>query len=303
MFIELHTINEKVKENVKGFIESSDKQYSDRLQEIANSIICQKDTKPIVLISGPSGSGKTTTAHTLEAFIEKAGISTHTISVDDFFYPMTSEEKRLHKEGRLNLEGPERVDCELLSHVLRDMLELKPVYLPKFDFVENSRSMSSCPLVRRQGEIVIVEGTHALNPDVIKLPDRSTVRIYVSVRTRVKTEDGKLIHPEYIRLLRRMLRDNLYRGRSFSDTAKMYHKVQDGENKYIMPYKHRSGFDVDTFIPYELSVYRDLIFDGLEKEGIFHQLPELTALLGGALPVSKDEITSKTALITEFLGK
>jgi uridine kinase len=79
--------------------------------------------------------------------------------------------------------------------------------------------------------------------------------------------------------------------------------VQDGENKYIMPYKHRSSFDIDTFIPYELNVYRDLIFDGLVKEDMVHQVPELIELIGGAAPLSRDKITSKTSLITEFLGK
>ncbi|MBQ8606554.1 MAG: nucleoside kinase [Clostridia bacterium] len=303
MFIELETLNKNITENAKEFIERSDKQYTDSIQKVVCSIIAQKDTSPIVLISGPSGSGKTTTAHTLERMLESAGLATHTLSIDDFFYPMTEKEKELHKQNKLNLEGPGRVDCELLNRTLRDIINCKTVYLPCFDFVTNSRSMKTEPLKRREGEIVVVEGTHALNPDVITLPDSQTVRIYVSVRTRVKTEEGHLIHPEYIRLMRRMLRDNLYRGRSFSDTAKMYHKVQDGENKYIMPYKYRSSFDIDTFIPYELSIYRDLIFDGLVKEDMYHKVPELIELVDGALPLSKDLITNKNALITEFLGK
>ena len=213
------------------------------------------------------------------------------------------KEKILHKQNKLNLEGPDRVDCELLNRQLRDIMNCRPTCLPEFDFTTNTRKMSATALTRRPGEIVIIEGTHALNPDVISLPDENTVRIYVSVRTRVKTQNGDVIHPEYIRLMRRMLRDNLFRGRSFTETALMYHKVQDGENKYIMPYKKRSSFDIDTFIPYELNVYRNLIFDGLIKEDIVSKFPQLIELIETAYPLDRKYITANNALIFEFLGK
>ncbi len=302
MFVELESINQNIKKDASLFIAESDKIYSDNICKVAKSIIASKNKKPIVIISGPSGSGKTTTAHILDSFLESAGIVTHTLSVDDYFYPMTDKEKELHKQNKLNLEGPERVDSELLNRQLKDIMNCKQVCLPKFDFTTNSREMSAVPLVRRQGEIVIIEGTHALNPDVISLPDENTVRIYVSVRTRVKTKDGEMIHPEYIRLIRRMLRDKLFRGRSFTDTALMYQKVQDGENKYIMPFKKRSSFDIDTFIPYELNVYRDLVFEGLVKEDIVSKFPQLISLIEDAYPLDRKYITSKNTLINEFLG-
>ena len=303
MLVNLSELNGRLIKDTKGFIEECDKKYFDSIGEIAKNIVISKASKPIVLISGPSGSGKTTSAHTLERMLENAGIITHTLSIDNFFYPLSENEKILLREHKLNLEGPDRVDTELLNRVLRDIINGRPVYMPVYNFTENTRGVSTVPLIRKPNEVVIVEGTHALNPDVITLPDSKTVRIYVSVRTRVKTEEDKIIHPEYIRLLRRMLRDNLHRGRSFTDTARMYHKVQAGENKYIMPYKHRSSFDIDTFIPYELSVYRDLIFEGLVKEDMIHKVPELIELLDGAHPVSPDNITSKIALINEFLTK
>ena len=301
MFIELEYLNNQITDDPKAFIEKCDNEYFDNIGKIANEIILSKASKPVVLISGPSGSGKTTSAHTLERILEKAGMQTHTLSIDNFFYPLTEQEKLLKKQNKINLEGTDRVDCELLNKTLNDIINMKPVYMPVFDFKDSTRSFEKTPLVRKNGEVVIVEGTHALNPDVITLPDSKTVRIYVSVRTRVKTEEDLLIHPEYIRLLRRMIRDNIHRGRSFTETAGMYSKVQDGENKYIMPYKFRSTYDIDTFIPYELSIYRDLIFEGLKKEDMYHKVPELITLLDGATPLDKKYITSDISLINEFL--
>ena len=148
----------------------------------------------------------------------------------------------------------------------------------------------------------MLEGTHALNPDVVTVDPSKTLPVYVSVRTRVQTDGGEMIHPEYIRLMRRMIRDSLYRGRTFTQTAQMYKSVQEGENKYIMPYKHRSVFDIDTFIAYEINVYRDLILEGLRKEGLDKKIPQLEKMLSHALPLDKSAVPSNS-LLREFLGK
>ena len=301
MFVELKNINSELTNNADAFISDCDKAYYESIRRIADTVISEKASRPILLISGPSGSGKTTSAHILESMLDDAGFETHTLSIDNFFHPMTSEEKKLHAEGKMNLESPERVDSVLLTDTLNSIIESKPVCLPRFDFKTNTRALDCTPLIRKQDELIILEGTHALNPDVVAVDPDKTLPIYVSVRTRVRTDDGRLIHPEYIRLMRRMLRDNKFRGRSFTETAKMYASVQKGENDYIMPYKHRSVFDIDTFIAYELCVYRDLIFEGLKKEGLDRKIPELESLLAPLLALCENKVP-KTSLIREFLG-
>ena len=92
-----------------------------------------------------------------------------------------------------------------------------------------------------------MEGIHALNPDVIGHSDEYTNRVYVSVRTRLES-GGELLHPSKIRLMRRLIRDKLYRGRSITETMEFFKSVERGEDLYIMPYKHRASFDIDTFI-------------------------------------------------------
>lgn len=302
MFVKLESINNRLLSDCDKYIADADKIYEYSIRRIADCIINEKAARPVILISGPSGSGKTTTAHKLEEMLERAGYPSVTLSVDNFFFSMTQKEAMLHAEHKLDLESPSRVDSELLGKTLEDIIERRPVYLPYFDFPTNKRTFSKTPFVRKAGELVVLEGTHALNPDVVTVPEQKTLPVYVSVRTRVETADGRMIHPEYIRLMRRMIRDSLFRARSFIKTAQMYKSVQEGENKYIMPYKYRSLFDIDTFIPYEINVYRDLIFEGMRKEGIDKRIPELESLLAHALPLDSKKVP-KTSLIREFLGE
>lgn len=300
MYLKLDNINKALHTDGAAFAKESDSQFENSIKTIAHSIIDRGDC-PVIAISGPSGSGKTTSALMLEKYLDGMGHETTTLSLDNYFYPMTAKEKLLFAQNKIDLESPARIDSDFLNSQLEDIIACKEVRLPKFNFKENTREDSGITFRRNPGEIVVLEGIHALNPDVIQISHDRLSGVYVSVRTRVKTADGDMIHPEYIRLLRRMLRDRIYRARSFADTAGMYKNVQRGENLYIMPYKHRADFDIDTFVPYEINVYRDMIYEGFKTEGLCDKLPKLYKLLDGASPVDVS-IIPKTSLIREFIG-
>ena len=295
--IQLTDLNNKIKD--PDFAKNCDEQYRLTVENIAKKIIEDKQNCPIILISGPSGSGKTTTALMLEKALDGMGHETHTLSMDNYFKPLTDEEQRLVDEDKIDLESPNRVDTEFLNSQLADIIACKPVELPRYNFNTKNREKSGKILHRKEGEIVILEGIHALNPAVITV--KNTVGIYVSVRTRIQTACGSIIHPEYIRLLRRMHRDVTQRGRNYCDTVTMYPRVQRGENKYIMPYKHRADFDFDTFSPYELNVFANMDIAAMKEAGIEREIPELIELLSGVHPLDP-ACVPKTSLIREFIG-
>ena len=125
-------------------------------------------------------------------------------------------------------------------------------------------------------------------------------KIYVSVRTRISGENI-LLHPSRVRLMRRMIRDKNFRKRSLRETMNMFHSVEAGENKYIMPYKYRSDYDVDTFMSYELSVYRNDLLTQLEELSDIPEIQECIAVLEKLTPLAKSDITPDS-LICEFIG-
>ena len=293
--------NQAVSEDANAFVHASEKAYSRQLTKIADYIAAHKEQCPIVLISGPSGSGKTTSALILEEKLDRRGVETHTLSQDNYFRTLTEADKALLAEGKLDLESPARVDADLLNSQLADIIDCKTVELTEFDFPTHTRRKSGKTLTRKPGEVVILEGIHTLNPDVVTLPEEQTVRLYVSVRTRVEGPDGTLLHPKYIRLLRRMLRDVKGRGRPAEGTLAMFHSVNRGEDTFIMPYKHRSTFDIDTYFPYEIHVYRNYLLDTLQGLADKPEVATILPVLTAAEPLSADYVP-QTALIREFIG-
>ena len=297
----VNAVNQALCADAVAFIRQAEADYRRQLTAIADHIAAHRDTCPIVLISGPSGSGKTTTARMLEAELDRRGLETHTLSQDNYFRTQTPEETALRQAGMLDLESPARVDEVLLAEQLTRIIACETVELPVFDFHTSQCRPSGVTLTRKPGEIVILEGIHVLNPAVVPLPESQTVRLYVSVRTRVEGADGTLLHPKYVRLLRRMLRDVNGRGRPAAGTLEMLHSVEVGEQKYIMPYKHRSTFDVDTFCPYELNVYRGLLPDEVDTLRDHPDMAGLMGVLTAALPL-EPTLVPPTALIREFIG-
>lgn len=278
----------------------ADGAFVDRLRNIAESIRESAVERPVILLSGPSGSGKTTTAFLLERFLDSWGTETHTISMDHFFRTMTPEQKTLSAQRKLDLESPDRVDIPYLNQQLQQIIAGEPTWMPRYHFPTTTRYDQDWLLTRKPGELLLLEGIHALNPEVITIPEEMTTRIYVSVRTRVTWGDT-VLHPSRLRLLRRMLRDQNFRHRSIADTLAMFEYVQAGEHKYIAPYKKRASFSVDTFLPYELGIYKTLLGGELEQCLSHPMLRELGQMWDAVEPLSLEQVPSDS-LVREFAG-
>ena len=300
MNIEVTIINNAIENDPAAFVKSVNEDYYYQLKKITDEIAKSRREKPVVLLSGPSGSGKTTTALMIEKLLDESGCETHTLSMDNYFCPLTEEEKRLAALGQMDLESPDRIDKDLLNEQIEAISRCEEVEIPKYDFAESKRKPSNIKLKRSPDEMVIFEGIHALDPNVITVPDSKICKIYVSVRTRVTCGDI-VLHPSKVRLMRRMIRDRNFRKRSLRDTMNMFHSVENGENKYIMPYKYRSDYDIDTFMAYELNVYRNTLIDELWKMNDVPELADITQVMESLTPMNKKDVTSDS-LICEFIG-
>jgi len=279
----------------------SEENYTAQVQAAANHIMAHSDEYPIILLSGPSGSGKTTTAFRLEAILDAMGYETHVISMDHYFKELTPEEMVLMKQNRFDLESPARVNQELLAEQLASIAEGRPTEIPYYDFVANRSIPSGHMLTRGKKDLILLEGIHALNPDLTGMC--AAIGLYVSVRTRVELPNGELMHPSLIRLLRRLIRDSRFRGSGFETIIGKYPSVERGEAKYIMPYKHRAEVEIDSFLPYELGIFRSELFDRLMAMHENDMAQTLVRLLDPVCPAPYDPDTIPTdSLLCEFLG-
>ena len=273
--------------------------YEQQIVRAADLIAAHAQERPAVLLAGPSGSGKTTTALLIERELDRRGMETHTLSMDDYFCPLTERELELFSRNELDLERPSRVDVPFFQEQLGKLLAGEEGELPHYDFKNSVRVFDGRTLRRRPGELVILEGIHALNPEVTGYDGRTT-RIYVSVRTRITPRSGHPLHPSKIRLVRRMLRDSTGRGRALSETIAMRERVDRGEQRYIMPFKPRAHGSIDSFYSTELGVYRPLLLDDLERLA----LPELSDMVEvmRELPDVPADLVPQDSLLREFIG-
>lgn len=296
----LDDINYQIKNNPQKFISFCEDEYHTQLEKIARSIADNANVAPVVLISGPSGSGKTTTAMKLEALLDSWGIETHTISLDNYFRELSDEEFKLAKDGLLDLESPSRLDKNYLNTQIKGFINCESVDIPRYNFTTCKREFSGWTLQRKAGEIIIFEGTHALNPDVITIPDEKCARFYVSIRSQFVTDNSEL-RSKVIRLARRMIRDQETRDRDLLDTFNMFPSVNKGEDEFIRPFMNRCNYSIDTVIPYEINIYRTLLIDNLSALPQSEDVKTLIDVISKAEPLDPKLVPSNS-LMREFIG-
>lgn len=302
--IHINTINQKIKSDPRDFVKKCNRVYEEKLEKIAEKMAEESDEKPVILLAGPSGSGKTTSAFKLDEMLEKKGICTHTISMDNYFLPKENFENVVDENGKIDYESPYRIDIEKLNNHMKLISQGEEILIPQFDFASQSVS-DGTTYKRAKGEIVIFEGIHALNPLVTGPAGDFASCMYVSVRTRIEMGNSELFHPCFIRLMRRLIRDGKYRARSISETLDLFDSVENGESKYIMPFKHRAEYSVDTFIPYEPAVYRNYLLESLEQVSKtyehFERFLPMLRILYSIEPID-EKIVPENSLIREFIG-
>ena len=199
MSYSLTDINYRTVTDPKGFLEESDAEYDRKVRTAADKIIGNLKRSPIVLLSGPSGSGKTTTAMKICEVLEERGIRTHSVSMDDYFKTVSPETTPRTASGAYDLESPLCMDMELLNKHFSALSRGEKIYVPKYDFVHQSRLMRYGRALRlKKNEIVVFEGIHALN-DAITDVHPEAFKLYISAQSSVMDGDTSLFKGTWIR--------------------------------------------------------------------------------------------------------
>lgn len=210
----------------------------------------------IVLVSGPSSSGKTTFSKRLETQLTTNYIRPHSISLDDYF--VNREESPLDENGEYDYENINALDLDFLGKQLREILAGEEVSLPSYDFITGKRVFKGKKKIRlEQGDILLMEGIHALNPDLIpSIPDSATYKVYVSALTGISLDAHNRIPSADNRLLRRMVRDHRYRSYSAAETIKRWPLVRAGEEKWVFPHQENANAMFNSAMVYEMAALR-----------------------------------------------
>ena len=283
-------------------------QLSEALQEkkiaqIADEIAKRKTVK-MVLIAGPSSSGKTTTCKRLSIQLAVNGIHPVGISLDDYF--LDRDKTPRDENGDYDFEHLHALNIPLLNEQMNALFRGEEIELPRYNFQKGKSEMSGKKLKLKGNEVLILEGIHALNPELTaQIPNEQIFRVYASALTTILLDNHNYIPTTDNRLLRRIIRDHKYRGVNALGSIRRWASVRKGENRWIFPYQENADAIFNSAMLFELAVIKQ------QAEPLLDQVPEnceeyaeayrLLKFLRYIKPIPEDQIPP-TSLLREFLG-
>ena len=238
---------------LRNFIRVNEALHESAIDEIARKI--HEQNKHVVLVAGPSASGKTTSAARLAVHLQMYGHPSRRISMDDFF--INRDDLPVQLDGTRDFETIEALDVKLLADSISGLLNGEEVFMPGYDFESGEKEYLTPPTKLVPGEIIILEGIHGLNPKVINmLPADEIYRIFASALTCLNLDDHNRIRTTDVRLLRRIVRDQQFRGYPPEETLSLWPSVRRGEEKYIFAYQENADSMLNTALHYELPILK-----------------------------------------------
>ena len=298
------SLNELInKRKINDFINISETFQTKCISNIADKISQNKNVK-VILIAGPSSSGKTTSSKKLALQLQAIGYKPQLISLDDFY--VGRERNPKDENGNYDYECLEALDIPYLNQLLIDLFNGKEVEMPSYDFTAGKRFFSGKKMALGKNDILIMEGIHGLNDRLTPLiAPELKFKIYLSALTQLNLNDHTRISTSDNRLIRRIVRDAQFRGKSAAATISMWSNVQKGEKLHIFPFQRNADVMLNTALDYELAVLKVYAVPLLRI--ITPDCPEFTEasrllrFLDNFSPIPERDVPDRS-IIREFIG-
>lgn len=297
-------LNEKIENGeYKELIQVSEALHEKKIAEIAD--IIKHRHKRIILIAGPSSSGKTTFARRLCVQLKVNGLDPLYMGTDDYF--VDREDTPLDENGEKNYEGLEAIDIDLFNSNMNDLLAGKEVDLPTFNFLTGEKEYGKRITSIKSNQLIVIEGIHGLNEKMTeKIPDEEKFKIYISPLTQLNIDEHNRVPTTDERMLRRMVRDSLYRGHDAQSTIRDWPKVRAGEDKNIFPYSGEADVLFNSYHVYEINVLKKYAEPLLEKvgpdEAEYAEAERMLRFLAFFDTIEDDSMIVNNSIIREFIG-
>ena len=297
-------LNEVVRAgDIREYIRQEEESKRREIQEIAGEIAKRNDQLKWLWMAGPSSSGKTTFTKRLAEELNRQGIPTHVISLDNYF--LNRELTPKNAVGEYDYEHIEAIDLPLLERHLDKLENGHTIEMPHFKFLHGRREFRGEIIRLESDELALIEGIHGLNPRITSFVDAvHSLKIYICARTPLKVDMDTRISTTNHRMMRRMLRDNTFRGNPVEKTFDLWPAVRAGEDKWIFPFQPLADREYNSALGYELPVLKPLV------EPLIRSLPrahpghkkarELLEFLGHFEPIEKS-LVPKDSILQEFI--
>ena len=297
-------LNDKIENGeYKELIQLSEALHEKKVAEIADMI--KKQHKRIILIAGPSSSGKTTFARRLCIQLKVNGLNPLYMGTDDYF--VEREDSPLDENGEKDFENLQALDIHLFNDNMNDLLAGKEVDLPTFDFMTGHKRFGERITSIKPAQPIVIEGIHALNEKLTEyIPKEEKFKIYISPLTQLNIDAHNRIPTTDERMLRRMVRDNLYRGHNAQSTIASWPKVRAGEDVNIFPYNGEADVLFNSYHVYEIAVLKKyaepLLRQITPEEPEYAEAVRMLKFLRYFKTIEDDHVIVNNSIIREFIG-
>jgi uridine kinase len=290
--------------DVRTLIRVNEALHEKRFAQLADEIIARGARA--ILIAGPSSSGKTTSANRLCTQLRVHGKTPVLVSLDNYY--LNRDLLVPGPDGTIDLEDIATIDVPQFQEDLTRLLRGEEVELPKYDFIHQQRCKTGTKLRIDEHTPLVIEGIHGLNPMLLpETVDKHMIfRLYVSALTTLNLDDHNRLPTTYLRLLRRMVRDNETRGASVERTLSMWDSVRAGEEKWIFPFQEDADAIFNTTLIYEPAVLKKHIFpllSAVQPESIYYdEARSIVKFLNYFVEANVEDEIPPTSILREFIG-
>ncbi len=289
---------------LRELVLQSDRNLERRMEEVANQISAIPSLR-LIGLTGPTCSGKTTTARLLTEVFEKCGRRVHVVSIDDFYYDKEYLQARADRDPDIEIDydSEETIDVELLAEKTEELLACRETKMPRFDFRSGAR-VEGVTVSPRPDDVFLFEGIQILYPRVDAILRQKDYRsIYICPTSSVQIEK-EIFDSNELRLMRRLVRDYLYRATDPDFTFYVWQSVRDNEEKSIFPHSHTCNYFIDSTMPYEVGMlkpYLEKILGRLTpKSRFYEEAQEVLRQLTHVQPIPSSYMTPNS-LYKEFI--
>ena len=292
-----------VKRQLREFIRVNEALQERRIQQIADQFVASG--AQLLLIAGPSSSGKTTFSHRMSIALRVQGLRPVKVSLDDYYLDRDSIPRE--PDGSLDLERIETLDLDLLCDHLARLVQGETVDVPEFDFKTGKRKAQTHPFSVEPGQPIIIEGIHGLNDRLTAtIPAEMKFKVYISPLTMLNLDDHNRIRTTDARLLRRIVRDNLFRGTPPEETMAMWASVRRGEERYIFPFQERADAMFNSALTYELAIMKKYAYPQLlaitDDSPCYTMARRLVKFLNYIQSADVEDEIPVNSILREFIG-
>lgn len=293
-------------DKIAQHIQVSEVFHERKVAEIADAVVARRKDVKLVLIAGPSCSGKTTFTKRIANQLRMYGIDPVGISIDNYY--VDRDRSPRHPDGTFDFEALEALDTELFNDHVERLIKGEKVETPIFNFHIGKRETHKTHTMQLgKNEVLMTEGIHGLNDALTpSVAHKNKFKIYLSALTQLCIDDHNRIFSTDTRLIRRIIRDKLYRGTNAAETITGWPSVRAGEAKHIFPYQESADFVFNSALPYEQAVLKPyaerFLAEVPRSHQAFMEVMRLYRFFAYFVPILAHDVPH-TSIIREFIGK